>query len=137
MISVTELIQGHEELRLKPYFDTETKLTIGWGRNLTDNGITKDEANMMFQRDLGTATRDIVTVLPNFWQFTENRRLALLDAMFALGLPRFLGFRKMIGAIRSDSWKMAAEEMIDSHWHDHQAPARVEEDAALLADGAQ
>jgi len=133
----TEYIQKHESLRLKPYLDTEGKITIGWGRNLSDDGITKDEAKMMFQRDLETATKDINDVFPGFWRYSDNRRLALLDAMFALGLPRFLGFKKMIGAIRSDSWKMAAEEMIDSHWHDHQAPARVEEDAILLADGVQ
>jgi len=42
-------IERHEGLRLKPYLDTATppRLTIGYGRNLDDVGITREEADYM------------------------------------------------------------------------------------------
>ncbi|MCP4280350.1 MAG: lysozyme, partial [Alteromonas sp.] len=38
MEQVAQLIAQHEGLRLKPYKCTAGKITIGYGRNLDDNG---------------------------------------------------------------------------------------------------
>ena len=37
------LIIEHEGFKSKPYTDTVGKITIGVGRNLTDNGLSKEE----------------------------------------------------------------------------------------------
>jgi len=42
--SLEELLVHHEGLRLKPYLDTSGKWTIGVGRNLSDSGISEEEA---------------------------------------------------------------------------------------------
>jgi lysozyme len=36
--------------------------------------------------------------------------------IFNLGLPRFLGFKKMIQALCEDDYAEAAEQMLDSLW---------------------
>ena len=46
-----ELI-ADEGLRLKPYTDTVGKITIGIGRNLTDVGISKEEAYALCDTDI-------------------------------------------------------------------------------------
>ncbi|HAC30701.1 MAG TPA: lysozyme, partial [Marinobacter hydrocarbonoclasticus] len=46
-------LKRHEGLRLKPYLDTASspRLTIGYGRNLEDVGISRDEADFMLDND--------------------------------------------------------------------------------------
>lgn len=44
-----------EGLRLKPYHCTAGKLTIGYGRNLDDNGISEEEALSMLRNDIATS----------------------------------------------------------------------------------
>ena len=41
---VAHLIKKHEGLSLKPYKCTAGKLTIGYGRNIEDKGISQEEA---------------------------------------------------------------------------------------------
>ena len=40
----------------------------------------------------------------------------IIEMIFHLGLPRFLGFKKMIQALREDDYSKAAIEMLDSKW---------------------
>ena len=49
---VTEQIIRHEGFRNKPYKCTANKLTIGYGRNIEDNGITKTEASVLLKNDI-------------------------------------------------------------------------------------
>ena len=39
--SFIDRIKSHEGLSLAPYTDSVGKLTIGYGRNLTDNGVSE------------------------------------------------------------------------------------------------
>ena len=46
-------IKQHEGLNLMPYRDSvKQKLTIGYGRNIEDRGITQDEADYFLQNDI-------------------------------------------------------------------------------------
>ena len=128
------LLIKHEGLRLKPYTDTVGKLTIGIGRNLDDRGITNDEAFYLFFNDVDIAVLDLMRIFPDFSGWTENRRNALIDACFNLGITRFLGFKKMIAAIKVDDWTTAANEMRHSKWAE-QLPSRVAELADMCEEG--
>ena len=44
-MNAIELIKYHEKYRRFPYRCTAGKLTIGYGWNLDDNGITEDQAS--------------------------------------------------------------------------------------------
>ena len=111
----TKLIKKHEGLRLKPYRCSSQKITIGYGRNLQDNGITLEEAETMLQHDVGTAIKDAQS-LPFFASLNEARQAVIVDMVFNLGLPRFGMFKKMIAAIEREHWQVAANEMLNSRW---------------------
>lgn len=133
-MTVKELITKHEGIRLKPYLDTAGKLTIGIGRNLTDVGITSIEAETLFDTDLRNATSAAQEIFPEFWTYSDNRKNALLDMLFNLGLTRFLGFKKFIEAVKDEHWGLAQDEMLDSLWAT-QVPFRAREDADLIIAG--
>jgi lysozyme len=52
-------LKTDEGLRLQPYTDTKGSLSIGYGRNLTANGITEAEASGMLQDDVEAVTEKL------------------------------------------------------------------------------
>ena len=115
-LSQTEsMIARHEGLKLKPYQCTADKLTIGYGRNLDDNGISMDEAKIMLANDVQTSYEQ----LRGFMWFegvNEYRKMVLVDMCFNLGLPRLQGFKNMLSAVMQGNYDKAAAEMLDSKW---------------------
>lgn len=109
----------HEGVRLRMYQDTAEppKWTIGVGRNLTDRGISQDEANLMLQNDIIDAQRQCAA-LPWFAALDTVRSNVVVEMMFALGAARFSVFVRMIDAIKSKDWKRAAFELGDSELPD-------------------
>jgi len=114
--TLKSMLMRHEGTRLKPYKDTEGKLTIGIGRNLDDVGVSLGEAGVMLDNDIERATSDVKSIFHDFDTFSENRQLALIDMMFNLGKTHFLEFHKMLDAIRGRDWERASEEMLNSKW---------------------
>jgi hypothetical protein len=51
-VYLAELLSRFEGLRLKPYRDTVGKLTIGFGRNLEEKGISQLEAEFLLYQDI-------------------------------------------------------------------------------------
>lgn len=123
-----------EGISYKPYVDTVGKVTIGIGRNLTDRGITEATVKQMFWEDLGRCFNEANEIFSyQFEEFSRCRQLAILNMLFNLGKSRFLGFTKMINAIRSEMWAIAAREALDSKWA-HQVGARADRIADLFMD---
>lgn len=120
-IDAKSLIAKNEGLRLKPYICPAGKLTIGYGRNLDDNGITKEEADFLFSNDIDRAWNDLMEVFgdyaDNLDNISDNRWAALVDMMFNLGKTSFLKFTKMIEAIKQGDWQKAADELKDSAYY--------------------
>ena len=105
----------HEGMRLKPYTDTVGKMTIGVGRNLTDVGITREEALDLLSNDIDTCVTDLISFS---WFVTLDpvRQRALCDLRFNLGPRRFRGFVKMLAAIEHGDFETAANELTASQW---------------------
>ena len=116
--NVIGMIKQHEGFRDKPYRCTAGKLTIGYGRNLDDVGISNREATVLLYNDIIEATESVRVVFSGFKfdEFSENRQAALIDMMFNLGRSRFIKFKKMITAIRYKDWNEAADQAKDSRW---------------------
>lgn len=131
-----ETTKQREGLRFKPYRDSRGILSIGYGRNLDDVGISEDEAEYLFNNDYGQAESDIFAMFPPSLnpELTENRRDALIDMRFQMGPAGFRGFKKMIQAIHDGDWERACNECLDSQYKE-QATARAWANATALRNG--
>ncbi len=110
-------IKEHEGLRLKPYRDTVGKLTIGYGRNLEDVGLSPEEAEVLLRNDLLRCEAELREALGGTYEaLSPVRKAVLLDMIYNLGKPRFLGFKRMIAALKAGDFSRAAGEMLDSRW---------------------
>jgi len=117
MDDLKKQLELHEGFRKHPYKCTAGKVTIGFGRNLDDVGISRVEAGILLEYDVLIAIEELEKVFPNFSTFTDVRRIALIDMMFNLGASRFVKFKKMILAIRAEHWEHAASEAVNSRWY--------------------
>ena len=114
-MDVRDLIKRHEGLKLKPYYDTVSKLTIGWGRNLTDVGISRKEAEILLDTDIATA-RLHASIFEWFDELDEVRQAVVIDMLFNLGPNKFRGFKGTIRALEGRAFTSAADRMLDSLW---------------------
>lgn len=113
----TDLIKKHEGLELHPYMDTVGKLTIGYGRNLSDRGITRAEADYLLTTDIVQAHADAEDLAGDVWHhFSVRRQAVLIDMSFNLGKGRLKQFRKMWQALYRCDYDTAAKEMLNSRW---------------------
>ena len=109
-----DFLRDVEGLNLRLYEDTKGKLTIGYGRNLSDGGIDLEEAEFMLDTDINRAIVDLLDIFPNFFSLPLNLRIVLVSMMFNLGKSRFLTFRKFIEAVRKGDKKMMVYEFLHS-----------------------
>lgn len=112
----SKMIKAHEGLELKPYLCTADKLTIGYGRNLDDVGISKEEAEFLLDIDIHRSAVDVESLIPTYESLSEMRKAVLIDMMYNLGRTRFKGFKRMLNAIDYGDFDQASQEMLDSSW---------------------
>lgn len=105
-----------EGLRRKPYRCSAGKLTIGYGRNLDDVGISTNEAEYMFQNDWNNCVASVKKNVMYFDKLPENVQTVLIDMRFNLGLAGLLGFRKMLQAISGGDYQEAKKQLLDSRY---------------------
>jgi len=127
------MLQRHEGLRLKPYKCTAGKLSIGYGRNLDDMGISEVEAMVLLRHDIERCY-DELNVFSWFADLDQVRQEALVDMLFNLGLPTFLEFKKTLKFVAEGKYSQAAEEMLRSKWAD-QVGDRAKELAYMMDTG--
>jgi lysozyme len=134
MENLKDYIKKNEGLRLKPYRCKAKKLTIGWGRNLTDRGISQAEAEVLFEHDLTNAVADLMKVFKfrelNF--LLADQQTALIDMMFNLGLTKFRKFKKMIQAVKDKNFKEAGRQIMDSKYAREDVPKRAARNKKLM-----
>ena len=129
-----EMLIKNEGMELKMYRCTSQKWTIGAGRNIQDNGISVDEAELMLKNDMDGVFNDLDRNIP-FWQsMPYNVRLVLADMCFCLGINRLLKFTKMLEAMEERDFELAGEELLDSTYA-VQVKGRAKRNFRLVTDG--
>lgn len=128
---IKEQLVRHEGLRLKPYRCTTGKLTIGYGRNLDDCGISQTEAYVLLENDIQNYERQLFDEIPEIYNgLDEVRKSVLLNmcmsipqSRFAplrepcyLGIKGLLGFNNTLAFIKAGDWERAANNMLVSKW---------------------
>lgn len=109
------LTKPSEGLRLKPYRCTAGKLTIGYGRNLEDVGISEQEAEYLLDQDMQRVQQEALA-FPFFEALNDYRKAVILDMLFNLGLSRFKRFKQTLLALERHDYQEAANQMLDSKW---------------------
>ena len=113
---IQQLIR-HEGLELKPYKDTVGKWTIGIGRNLSDVGITEQEAKILLMNDLAQVDLQIEHHMPWATKLDPVRYDALMNFVFNVGIGTALKFKNAMEALKEQDFDTAAAELLDSRWH--------------------
>ena len=109
-------IKEHEGLKLFLYKCPAGKLTIGYGHNLQDNGLSKSACEYILYDDIDEAKRNLRTIFGNefFENLKDSKKIALIDMMFNLGMVKFLTFKRFIFAVETQNWENASYEIIHS-----------------------
>lgn len=133
MTDLKKWLIGHEDNKLFPYTDIVAKLSIGVGRNLTDNGISNAESMFMLDNDIARVKSELA---PFDWyrKQPDGVRMALENMCFNLGISRLLGFRNMIAALIRKDYANAAKEALNSKWAS-QVHQRAVDVATMIRDG--
>ena len=133
MQKLIENLKRHEGLRLKPYLCSEGKITIGFGRNLEDMGISEKEAEMLLMSDIQRCYEEL-DVFSWFHDLDQVRQEAMVNMLFNLGLPTFLEFKRTLKFMAEGAYSQAAVEMLDSKWA-NQVGDRAKELAYMVETG--
>lgn len=113
-MTIDEQLARDEGLRLFPYTDTVGKLTIGYGRNLTDDGISKTEALFLLGRDIMRVSQQVEETWPWTQTLDDARKGALINVAFNLGIHGLSEFRNFLGLMQQAKWEEAAAELLNS-----------------------
>lgn len=128
-------ISFEEGLRFKPYKCTAGKLTIGYGRNLEDVGITKEEAEILLDNDIRRVVEALDKRIPWWVDLSQNRQRALVNMAFQLGVDGLMQFKKMIAALERKDYVTACREALDSKWAKVDTPQRAHRISKMILEG--
>jgi lysozyme len=110
-------IMAHEGLRLKAYIDTAGKTTIGYGRNISDDGISQSEAVLLLANDMQSCIAQAEG--EPWWPVVVNddvRSRAMVELVFNLGIGKLRGFVNALSALGGGDFEGAAAGFLDSEW---------------------
>lgn len=128
------LLAKHESYKQFPSSDISGHLMIGVGRNLSDRGISVNEAYYLLDDDISYFFNKLCYLLDFFEELNEARRIVLIDMCFNLGVQGLLGFEDMLSALKDGDYNSAADEMLKSKWF-HQVGERAECLADIMRKG--
>ena len=132
MSTIASYIRQHEGSRHFPYRDSSGHITIGVGRNLTDEGISADEEALMERNDILRAEARVHRLFGNAdIPSGSARHVALVDMAFNLGAFKLAEFKRMRACIARGDWVDAAMQALRSKWRE-QVGIRAFRDAYCL-----
>ena len=134
-MSLRSRIKKHEGFSTIPYYDTAfpPRLTVGYGRNISDVPFSEDEIELMFRNDLKRA-REGAQSFVCYVLLNPMRQGVLTEMVFQMGVGGVSRFKRFLAAANNHDWARAAEEMLDSKWA-KQTPERAKELARLFLRG--
>lgn len=152
MLDMAEMITRlklHEGCSLTPYKCPAGKLTIGIGRNVDDNpltaeelrvvgdwkhGITREAAHYLCRNDIEHCIADLKKNLKWFDGLDKERKYALIDLCFNMGIRTLLTFKKTLASIAGGNYRTAAEQLLQSKYAS-QVGKRAKRIAILIETG--
>lgn len=120
-MTLREQLRRDEGVKYEPYVDSQGNTTIGIGTKLP---LTDEEVNALMEIRLTHISYELLLALPWIARIDDVHRSALRNMAYNMGVPRLLKFVKMLAAMESGDWKLAAREALDSDWY-HQVGPRA------------
>ena len=122
-----------EGCKLIKYLDSEGHLTIGYGTLITNMDekelhylgchsiddvqvITQAHAEWLLMRRFNYTLAELREKVPIFDSMPDTVQEALANMAYNMGVPRLLGFKKMLAALKEHRWIKAGNEAEDSVW---------------------
>jgi lysozyme len=155
------ILKQHEAVKPDVYLDEFGYHTVGVGFNLDESpgtpsplaqqactqcgvpfqsvysgqlALTSDQIDQLLGVSIDACIPNLNSIFPDFDQIADDRQIVLIDMMFNLGKPRFLGFQGMIAAVKAADWAGAATQMLNSKWASQVGP-RAKQDAQAMQTG--
>lgn len=146
--NLKKLIRRFEGVSLVPYRCPSGFLTIGFGWNVESNplppdidaylkehgSITAAMAEGLLDLAIECSLNDCRHLYPKFDTFSENRRNALTDMAYNMGLTTLSKFRISNRFVNDEMWQEAADNFALSKWA-KQVKGRSREVLDLLRNG--
>lgn len=123
--------EGYSE---KPYRCTAGKLTIGFGFNLEDAGLSREESLLILRYRLDRIAAALEQKWPWFRILNYARRAALIGMAYQMGLAGLYGFKQTIAYVEAAQYEAAAAGMLASKWA-RQTPPRARRAAYMMRYG--
>ena|ERR1035437_5515107 len=121
-MTLEEQLVRDEGCRLQIYQDSVGKWTVGVGRNLSDVGISRDEAMALLANDIQNAEARLEQELSWAADLDPVRRSVLVNMCFNMGIGGLVKFRKFLAALQAGDYKTASSEMLQSTWAQQVGP---------------
>ena len=100
--------------------------------------VSEERVRECFDKDVKSVLRDCKLLYKDFDELPEEVQKICANMMFNMGRPRLSKFKGMKAGVDARDWNRAADEMVDSRWHD-QVPNRAKrlvKRMRALADGS-
>lgn len=86
--------------------------------------VSEERVRQAFALDVAVTIDECKVLYPDFDDLPEECQLIIANMMFNMGRPRLSKFKGMKAGVDARDWQRAADEMVDSRWHD-QVPNRA------------
>ena len=113
------MLKRHEGVETHAYKCSESKITIGVGRNVDKGGglgLSDDEVDYLLQNDIDRVISELNSEYDWFSDLDEVRQDAIIDISFNLGQTRLRAFKNALSAMAEGDWGEAADQFMDSRW---------------------
>ena len=138
MVQLRADIKLDEGTVLHAYQDDLGYWTIGSGILIDKReggGITEGENDFLLDNRLTKTINDLDDNIPWIATKSDGVQRAVINMAYNMGVPRLLGFRDMLAAIKSDDYAEAARQAQNSKWDHEVSKDRVERIVSLLSAG--
>lgn len=122
--------------RYEPFIQkirTLQTFTIGYGRKLNSQGISEEEAQLMFNNDLLNALQSL-EVFRWYHDAPTCVQYALIHITFCIEVFSLLEMDEFIEAIKNKQYKKAACLLLNTEWAIDE-PERAKDCALMLSEG--
>ena len=143
-----EELAEDEGCKFEIYLDHLGLPTFGIGHLVVDGDpehgqpvgtpVDDERVRQVFTLDIASTLDECQVLYPDFDDLPEECQLIIANMMFNMGRPRLSKFKGMKAGVDARDWNKAADEMVDSRWHD-QVPNRAKrlvKRMRALADGS-